>query len=59
MGCCEARNAQDQTINLQTKKIFNLNNLKNFDTIEKSETKCQNHNVDKLKFFKKAIFILI
>ncbi len=54
MGCCEARNTKEQTINLQTKKIFNFDHLKNFDTIEKSETKCQNQNVDKLKFFKKV-----
>lgn len=37
MGCCEAKNSQDQTLNLQMKKMYNPNGLNNFPLGDRPE----------------------
>ena len=59
MGCCEARNAQEQTLNLQMKKMFSLNNVNNLaSTKDKYEVKTLNAHPEVYKNNKKVSLII-
>jgi hypothetical protein len=60
MGCCEARNSQDQTLNLQMKKMYNPNAMNNFQQGDRPEGGITpNVNGDIYKHLKKVKFNLI